>query len=158
LKKSGVKKICGVFVCTGNTCRSPVAERVFKAMLKAEKKASRFRVLSAGLGAFDGDGMSALSMEVLKDEGLPHLGHKARFLSERLVKNADFLICMTESHKTALQGYRHAHVHTVAEITGGTDVTDPYGGTYQEYRHMLDALQYAAPEILAFIERELIHP
>ncbi len=61
---------------------------------------------------------------------------------------------MTESHKRALKGLEHPFIYTVAEITGGADVNDPYGGTLEEYRRMFDYLLYAMPEVEEFIRRK----
>ena len=151
VKVPKIKKISVVFVCTGNTCRSPVAERIFKHNLKKTGKLTKFRVSSAGLSASDGSVMTELSAQVLKEASIPYTGHKARYLNEKTVYSTDYFICMTEGHKRALQGL--PDVYSVAEITNGADVCDPYGGTYTDYKKMFDYLFYAMPEIEAFIEK-----
>ena len=144
------KKISVVFICTGNTCRSPVAERVFKHQLKKARKLNKFKVASAGLSAEAGAPMSALSAQVLKEAGIMHANHKSRPLTDKIIKSADYFICMTQGHKLAMRGLS-PQIYTVAEITNGGDVSDPWGGTYEEYKRMFDYVVYAMPEIESFI-------
>ena len=148
------KKISVVFVCTANVCRSPVAEYLFKAELKKARKASKFRVFSAGVSAYDGFPMSRLSAIVLKEAHIPFGAHKSRYLSDKMIQSTDFIICMTEGHKRALFGPPNAYA--LGEITGGGDCADPYGGTRDDYQRMFDQLHDAMPEILAFIERNIV--
>ncbi|MCL2061089.1 MAG: low molecular weight protein arginine phosphatase [Firmicutes bacterium] len=155
MTKPKIKKCTVVFVCTGNTCRSPVAERLFKQQVKKHKNAGKYRILSAGLCANSGAPMSDFSQSVLAEAGVAHTGHKARRLSEKLIKSADFLICMTEGHKQALS-HCVKPVYTVAEITGGSEVGDPYGGSIEDYRRMFDYLVYATPEIETFIAKLIL--
>ena len=155
-KKQRPKKIAVVFVCTGNTCRSPVAERAFKHFIKKQKKASLFKVSSCGLSAYEGSPMSNLSLEVLKSNKINAANHKARPLTDKLIKATDYFICMTGGHKAAMHGINS--VFTVAEITGGVDVVDPYGGTRVEYDKMFEYINYAVAEILSFIENHRSNP
>ena len=146
------KKISVVFICTGNICRSPVAEFLCKHALRQKRIASRYRVSSAGISAYDGLGMSRLSAEVLSAARIPFTAHKSRRLTDKMLDTSDFIICMTDGHKRALEGANNAF--SVAEITGYGDVSDPYGGTLADYQKMFDHLSYAMPEILVFVERK----
>ena len=158
--KTKIKKTVVCFVCTGNTCRSPVAERLFKSYLKKEGKNQKFRVFSLGLMAFEGKPMSIHSQTVLKNNKIPHSNHKAKILSERIKKTTDFFVCMTQDHENALleslkSGVESkAKVVSIKTITGGTDVVDPYGGKLEDYANMYTYVEYAMQDVLKYIEIE----
>ena len=152
IPKPKLKKTVVGFICTGNTCRSPVAEYVFKDLLKKKKKLSKFKVYSAGLSVSIGDGMAFYSSDILKRNGITYKAHCSKFLSQEHINETDYLICMTQGHKHALSALKDKKVFTVGEITGGADVTDPYGGTLSDYEKMYQHLSYSAEEILDFIE------
>jgi protein-tyrosine-phosphatase len=92
-----VKRI--LFVCTGNTCRSPMAEGLFRDM--ASKAGIDAEVRSAGIAAFDGDRISRHSATILRERGLPADGTSCA-LTEELVAWADLILTMTLSHKRAV--------------------------------------------------------
>lgn len=137
------KKI--LFVCTGNTCRSPMAEIILKNKLKLAG-ITNVKVSSAGLCANDGSPINPLSKEALKDLGYKVKGFKAKRLTEDLIKKSDMVICMTEEHKACLKGF--CNVFTVAEVTGGANVPDPYGLGFNAYQKASHELEDACNEIL----------
>jgi len=149
LKIKKHKKISVAFVCTGNTCRSPVAEKLFRKYLKQECKQQLFRVLSVGLAASPDCPMSILSQQVLKENKVMALAHKSKPINEKVISTTNYFICMTQGHKDWFGELEN--IYTIAEITGGTDVMDPFGGTIEEYKKMYDYLAYATPDILTFI-------
>ena len=124
------KKI--IFVCTGNTCRSPMAEIIMKNKLKLAG-VQNIRVTSAGLSAVLGDKISKNSALALKQLGYKSYGFKSKPLTKEMVIKADLIICMTESHKRYLSGFEN--VYTVSELTGLSDIIDPYGGSLAVYKN-----------------------
>ena len=85
-----------LFVCTGNTCRSPMAEAILK-----NKNLDRIEVRSAGVYAANGSEASAHAQRVLDEKGIEH-HHQSSLLTKDEVDWADLILTMTASHKTAI--------------------------------------------------------
>ncbi|WP_221567309.1 low molecular weight protein arginine phosphatase [Alkalihalobacillus sp. TS-13] len=101
-----------LFVCTGNTCRSPMAEALLRHYSKG-----KIEVQSAGIYAAYGSPASLQSIEVLKDEGILY-NHKSQPLTEDLVEWADLILTMTTQHKQAIISQfpsKLKNVHTIRE-------------------------------------------
>jgi protein-tyrosine phosphatase len=123
-----------VFVCTGNTCRSPLAEALCKKRLAdrlgctaLELPARGFHVLSAGLAASPGGPAAVEAEQVAQAYGADLSGHRSRPMTPELAAQADYLIGMTRSHVRALADHsaRLGAVPRLLDPTG--DIADPIG-------------------------------
>ena len=110
-----MKKKTIIFVCTGNTCRSPMAEIILKNKFKLAG-ITDIKVMSAGLNAPLGEKMSKNSSLALKQLGYKPVGFKSKPLTQELIDKATMIICMTMGHKLQLLGCEKAH--TLSEICG----------------------------------------
>jgi protein-tyrosine phosphatase len=138
-----VKKV--LFVCTGNTCRSPMAESILKQLLR-ERNIKNIRVASCGLAAGEGAPMSENARKALKEIGVRPHRHKAKNVSAELLKSCNLILTMTGAHKQSLPPVKN--VFTVREFTGTEDVPDPYGGTLADYRRTAGILRRACEIVL----------
>ena len=89
-----------LFVCTGNSCRSVMAESYFKHLIEGQEDG--FLVGSAGVGAMDGYPASAETVRVMREQGIDVTGHKSRRLTSAMVRTADKILVMEVMHKDAI--------------------------------------------------------
>jgi protein-tyrosine phosphatase len=131
-----------VFVCTGNTCRSPLAEALCKKRLAErlggtpeELPQRGFHVLSAGLAAVNGGSAAAEAVEVAREYGADLSGHRSQPLTAKLLTQADYLIPMTQGHVRALAGeYPRLGPKPRLLSPAGEDIPDPIGYDQEVYR------------------------
>jgi len=127
-----------LFVCSGNTCRSPLAEAFARHYLGHTGDAG-WTVASAGLSAATGSSASALAVTVAGEFGLDLSGHRARQLTGEMLDSADLVLAMTAGHKARLleqKPHLAGKVYLVKEYISGMseDVADPFGGDLAVYR------------------------
>lgn len=148
-----------VFVCTGNTCRSPLAEALCKKRLAEqlgcpieELPERGFLVLSAGMAAMMGDPAAPEAVEAARELGADLNGHASRPLTPDLAAQADYLITMTSGHLAQLHArYRRIGSTTRMLSREGDDIADPIGGEQEVYRvcaqQILGHLEQLLPEL-----------
>ncbi|MBR6807926.1 MAG: low molecular weight protein arginine phosphatase [Clostridia bacterium] len=134
------KKKLLLFVCTGNTCRSPMAAALFNHIFTD----SEYFAASAGLYA-DGSPISPNAAEALMERGVlptPHNDyrrHVSRRLDEKLLDEADTVVAITERHAMEIIFRYPAYASRVVVMS--EDIPDPYGGSMEVYRECLSKIE-----------------
>jgi L-threonylcarbamoyladenylate synthase len=136
------------FVCTGNTCRSPLAEALAKVMLAqrlgctvSELPARGFWVLSAGVAASHGDAASPESVATAAEHGADLSRHASRPVNPQLVMASDDVICMTRGHMRTLEA-RYSGIGPAPRLLcGEEDLDDPIGAGPDVYRACATAIR-----------------
>jgi protein-tyrosine phosphatase len=131
-----------LFVCTGNTCRSPMAEAMFRQLVAKRLGCTPESVedqgvvvLSAGIAAMAGGRAAGEAVEVLRAIGADLSKHETQPLTEQLIHDADLVLAMTRSHRQAVLAEWPASAERVKLVChDGSDVPDPVGGPLEQYR------------------------
>lgn len=123
-------QIC--FVCEGNTCRSPFAEKLFSKMLK-QNNILGIKVTSCGINSLQNSTTSPQTLNLLKSYGINFKGKKAQKLTKSKLDKTNLFITMTKTQKQYVPA---KNVFSLGELVGGDDVLDPYGKDYEAYVFM----------------------
>ena len=124
-----------LFVCTGNTCRSPMAEALARDFLARSRSPVPTRVVSAGVAAAGGEPMTREAREVLREMKVEPGHHKSHDLSRDQIKDAEVIYGMTKAHVQAILAMAPFAAGKVFALDpDGKDVPDPIGGSPEDYR------------------------
>ena len=134
-----------LFVCTGNTCRSSMAEALARNILTLKPYGKEIAVASAGVAAWPGSPASPQAVEALLEYQVDLFLHRAKMLNGEAVAEADLILTMTASHRkilTARFPTAFGKTFTLAGYTGSEkDIADPFGQPVEVYRKCAGVLR-----------------
>ena len=147
-----------LFLCTGNVCRSPMAEGLFRHAVKGR---GEFRIVSAGIGAIDGEPPTNHSVQAMREIGIDISHQRSRALTSELIRSADLILGMTHSHTdtVALLYPKAAEKTFLLREFDETlepyekDISDPIGSPYHVYVECRDQIEQGIVTLLKFMEQ-----
>nr|WP_282580114.1 low molecular weight protein arginine phosphatase [Natroniella sulfidigena] len=143
-----------MFVCTGNTCRSSMAEVLFQDLLE-KNNLDNYDVESAGIAAVDGKSAARQAIEVMKEEDLDLTTHQTSYLTVDLITEADLILTMTQRHKLSiLDAYPQVEdkIYTLKEYAAtdnkGLDISDPFGQPLSVYKECAEEIKEELKKVI----------
>lgn len=150
-----------MFICTGNICRSAMAEGMLKKLTQEEKIG--VEVCSCGIYAETGDEPTYNAIDAMKDYDVNITSHKATNIRDSKIKEMDIILCATNTHKqNVLYLYPElkGKVYTMKEYAGidkdgqGLDIKDPWGYDLNVYKHCAKEIQECLEKIVEKLKNE----
>lgn len=140
-----------LFVCSGNTCRSPLAEAIARRLIENAGRKD-IEVASAGTSAWEGSPASDGALLVGMERGLDLSTHRSRPLTAQLLRESDLVLVMSPSHLSHVKEIDPgARAHLLSGFTSGGEgraIKDPFGGDLAGYRETVDDLETELAKLL----------
>jgi protein-tyrosine phosphatase len=149
-----------LMVCTGNICRSPMAEGLLRAMLPERLKPA-MTVASAGTYAVHGNLAEPLAQRAALVYGVDLSAHRAKMLSKDLLKQADLVLVMEPQHAAIIRRaffFSRIQVKLLAEFDPQDqkqEIEDPYGQSYEAYRQCAVRIETCVRGLIPFLEQQV---
>jgi len=147
-----------IFVCTGNTCRSPMAEGLLKHLLGPN---CGWEIFSAGVCAGNGYPASPNAVAAMREKGIDITGYRSSHLSPEMIETADLLVTMTRGHRDAILAVAPQSAGKVFLLKSfgiaqcPTDIYDPVGEALDVYRRVRDEIDAALPDLILYMKEDL---
>jgi len=152
--RSSPNKFSLVFVCTGNICRSPIAEGIMKDLildeLESHGRSLPIKLASAGTYAVDGNPASEYAIMVAAQHDIDISFHRSRFLSEEIVNDADLILTMEKNHTNNIN-QTWPHIKCVYELKSfgressakefNREIMDPIGMGFDDYVNVFNEIK-----------------
>lgn len=147
-----------LFICTGNVCRSPMAEGLLRQLVEEAGESDQVKVASAGISAMEGMPPSNHSQSAMKDDGIDISNQRSQMLTPPMVEEFTHIFGMGRSHIEIIRNYfpesleKTFVLREFLALDGHEiDVPDPIGGDLEEYEMTRDLIKEAMPGILKFV-------
>lgn len=147
-----------IFVCTGNTCRSPMAEGLLKHLLGPD---CGWEISSAGVCAGNGFPASPNAVAAMREKGIDISAHCSTHLSPELIEGAALLVTMTRGHRDAILAIAPESAGKVFLLKSfgiaqcAADIYDPVGEALDVYRRVRDEIDAALPDLILYMKEDL---
>lgn len=149
-----------LFVCTGNSCRSVMAEGLLRDLLK-KKGWNDFQVLSAGVSTLGGLGPTPETVEVMEKEGIDVSGHVGNPVTPEIIRHADAIFCMEEFHRDWIVGLvpeAESKVHLLRTFQAekpprDSNIGDPIGRPKEVYESCFLTIKESVERIVRWLEK-----